>query len=162
MALVGRVLRPHGLDGSLRIRPLSDNPKRFLVGESLTVAGRSWTVASFRATPGDQALLGLEGLSDPASARALTGEWLYAAIDPADALPPGEYYHYQLIGLSVATDEGEALGTIREILTTGSNDVYVVDSGSGSDILLPAISQVIKHVDLESGAMLVHLIDGLR
>ena len=155
-------MRNHGLDGTLRIRSLSDNPNRFGIGESLNVAGKSRTIASYQPLPNDQALLRLHDLGNPAEARALAGEWLFAPIGPADALEPGEYYHYQLVGLSVVTDEGENLGTIQEILVTGSNDVYVVKPEAGPEILLPAISQVVKEINLQSGAMLVHLLDGLR
>ena len=152
----------HGLDGTLRIRSLSDNPNRFSIGESLHIAGRWRTIAAHQPLPKGQALLRLHDLENPAAARALAGEWLFAPIDPADALEPDEYYHYQLVGLSVVTDEGENLGTIQEILVTGSNDVYVVKPAAGPEILLPAIAQVVKEIDLQSGAMLVHLLDGLR
>ena len=155
-------MRSHGLDGSLRIRTLSDNPNRFQVGEPLTLAGRSWTIDSYQSLPDGQALLRLHGLDDVAATRTLVDEWLFAPIDSTDALLPGEYYHYQLIGLLVITDDGEPLGAVREIITTGSNDVYVVKSESGSEILLPAISQVVQQVDLESSSMTVHLLDGLR
>ena len=60
------------------------------------------------------------------------------------------------------TDQGELLGVIREVLATGSNDVYVVASEAGGELLLPAITQVVKRIDLESGQALVHLLDGLR
>ena len=155
------MLRPHGLDGILRIQSLSDNPNRFTVGESLTVGDASRVIDSHQAMPNGQALLGLRGLN-PSAAQSLAGEWIFAPVGPTDDLLPGEYYHYQLIGLSVLTDEGEDLGAVREILVTGSNDVYVVKSESGPEILLPAISQVIQRVDLESGTILVHLLDGLR
>ena len=160
--VVGRIIRGHGLDGALRIRPLSDNPARFQAGNLLTVAGRALAVVSCQHLPDGHSLLRLEGLNDPYAARRLSGEWLIAPVDPAPELPPGEYYHYQLVGLSVVTDQGEYLGAIREVLATGSNDVYVVISDDGTEILLPAIEQVVKEIDLASGAMLVHLIDGLR
>ena len=76
-------------------------------------------------------------------------------------LAPGEYFHYQLIGLAVGTEEGEELGTIREILETGSNDVYIVAGPSG-DLLIPALAQVVLQVDLDAGRMVVRLMDGLR
>jgi 16S rRNA processing protein RimM len=155
-------MRSHGLDGSLRIQSLSDNPNRFGIGTTLNVAGESRTIATYQSLPNGQALVRLHGLEGPSGSHALAGEWIFAPIDSTVLLLPGEYYHYQLIGLSVITDEGETLGIVREILTTGSNDVYVVRSKSGTEILLPAISQVVKQIDLESGAMLVHLIDGLR
>ena len=160
--VVGRVIRSHGLDGAIRIQPYSDNPVRFRAGSPLVAAGRPQTVASYDGLPDGYALLRLEGLNRADAARKLAGQWLFAPIDPAPDLPPGEYYHYQLVGLSVITDQGESLGAIREVLTTGSNDVYVVASDAGGELLLPAITQVVKGVDLEAGRMLVHLLDGLR
>ena len=160
--VVGRVVRGHGLDGSLKIRSYSDNPERFRAGEPLTVSGESHAVVSGQTLTDGHILLRLAGVNDAHAARKLTGQWLFAPIDSAPALPPGEYYHYQLVGLPVITDQGETLGAVREILTTGSNDVYVVASDAGEEILLPAISQVIRRIDLSAGRMLVHLIDGLR
>ncbi len=156
------MIRAHGLDGSLRIQPYSDNPSRFRSGSSLTLAGESRTVDSYRPLPDGYAILGLEGLNDGVSARKFTGEWLYAATGAESELQPGEYYHYQLVGLTVVSDQGESLGRVEEVLVTGSNDVYVVKSESGGELLLPAISQVVKEIDLSSQRILVHLLDGLR
>ena len=156
-------MRPHGLDGTLRIQPLSDNPDRFTPGGSLTLAETTRTISAYQALSNGHALLRLKDLENHIPARVLAGEWIFAPIGSADALEPDEYYHYQLIGfVRHTTDEGESLGAIREILATGSNDVYVVRPESGSEILLPAISQVVKRVDLASGTMLVHLLPGLR
>lgn len=159
---MGRIIRSHGLDGSLRIQSLSDNPTRFQAGSTLTIAGQTRTVVSCHPLPDGHALLRLEGLNDPYAARRLSGEWLIAPTDSDPQLAEGEYYHYQLVGLTVITDRGENLGRIQEVLETGSNDVYVVTSDSGEEVLLPAIGQVVKEIDLASGKMLVHLIDGLR
>ena len=76
-------------------------------------------------------------------------------------LPEGEYYHYQLIGLRVLTEDGEDLGQVREILETGSNDVYVV-SGESDELLLPALAEVILKVEVTEGVMVVRLMEGLR
>ena len=160
--VVGRIIRSHGLDGSLRIQSLSDNPARFQAGSTLTIAGQTRTVVSCHPLPDGHALLRLEGLDDPYAARRLSGEWLIAPTDSDSQLAEGEYYHYQLVGLTVITDEGENLGTIQEVLETGSNDVYVVVSDAGEEVLLPAIEQVVREIDLASGKMLVHLLDGLR
>lgn len=160
--VVGRVIRAHGSEGAIRIQTYSDNPDRFQVGGNLTVVGRNRAISEFRMLPGGYALLRLDGLENADAVRPLAGQWLVAPDEPAPDLPPGEYYHYQLVGLTVVTDQGEDLGTLREVLVTGSNDVYVVRSPSGQEILLPAISQVIKQVDLPASRMLVHLIDGLR
>lgn len=160
--MVARVIRAHGSDGAIRVQPYSDNPGRFQIGGNVTVGGITHVISDFRTLPGGYAILRLEGLESVDAVRALAGQWLVAPTNSAPDLPPGEYYHYQLVGLNVVTDQGEDLGTLQEVLVTGSNDVYVVKSGSGNEILLPAVSQVIKEVDLPAGRMLVHLIDGLR
>ena len=120
------------------------------------------TVTAFKALPDEYGLLNVEGLTSVLLTRRLMGHWIYAAIEKAPDLVPGEYYHYQLLGLSVTTDQGERLGEISEVLATGSNDVYVVKSNNGDEILLPALQQVVKDIDLAAGEMLVHLIPGLR
>ena len=160
--VVGRVIRAHGLDGSLRIQPYSDNPSRFRPGGLLTLGGKSRTVDSYRLLPDGYAILRLDDLNNALAARKLTGEWLYACTDPEPKLPPGEYYHYQLVGLTVVTDQGEILGRVQGVFATGSNDVYVVKSEFGTELLLPATSQVVKEIDLSSQRILVHLLDGLR
>jgi 16S rRNA processing protein RimM len=76
-------------------------------------------------------------------------------------LPSGRYYQRQIIGLGVVTDEGESLGEVVDILETGANDVYVVQGAQG-EILLPAISSVIRQIDLDAGCLTVHLLEGLR
>ncbi len=162
MVIVGRIVRSHGMDGALRIRSHSDNPARFLAGSVLSVAGEPHTVASCQPLPDSHALLRLEGIANAHAARRLTGQWLLAPVDPAPALPPGEYYHYQLVGLTVITEQGERLGRVQEVLVTGSNDVYIVKSDDGAELLLPAITQVVKDIDLAAGRMLVRLLDGLR
>lgn len=160
--VVARIVRAHGLDGALRMRSYSDNPRRFQPGAALTAGGGEYCVQSCQLLPAGHAILRLEGVNGVAAARALAGEWVYAAADTAPELPPGEYYHYQLVGLEVITDAGETLGHIREVLATGSNDVYVVDGVDGKEILLPAIEPVVREINLADGRMVVHLIGGLR
>ena len=82
-------------------------------------------------------------------------------LEEAAPLSPGRYYYWQIIGLRVASDEGTVLGVVRQILETGANDVYIVQTESGKDLLLPAITSVIRKVDLEKGEIEVHLIPGL-
>ena len=75
-------------------------------------------------------------------------------------LPDGQYYHHQLIGLKVRTTEGELLGDITEVLTGRSNDNYIV-RGEQGEVLIPAIEDVIKAIDLEQGYITIEPIDGL-
>jgi len=82
----------------------------------------------------------------------------------ADAvkLEEGEYFIYDLIDSEVVTDEGEMLGTLIEIMATGANDVYVVKTPSGEEILIPSIKECILDVNVEEKKILVHLLNGLR
>jgi 16S rRNA processing protein RimM len=89
------------------------------------------------------------------------GQWLTAPQDTSPQLPDGEYFHFQLLGLQVVTEEGEELGEVTEIIETGSNDVYVV-SGGKEELLIPAIAEVVRDVNLTDQVMIVRLIEGLR
>ena len=159
--VVARILRPHGVDGSLSILLLSDVPGRFDPGSSISAGNRSFTVASFRPTGADSGLIKLEGISTRRQAASISDKFLYALPDPSAELEEGEYFHYQLIGMRVETEEGEELGEIQEILETGSNDVYIVRGNSG-ELLIPATSQVVRQVDVNGKRMLVQIPDGLR
>ena len=150
------------MDGALRIRQHSDNPARFQPGGTLQIDGAAHTVASCQPLPNGYALLRLDGIRRMDDARRLAGQWLLAEVAPSPQLPPGEYYHYQLVGLTVITDQGETLGQVQEILVTGSNDVYIVKSDAGAELLLPAIRQVVQDIDLDAGRILVRLLPGLR
>jgi 16S rRNA processing protein RimM len=77
-------------------------------------------------------------------------------------LAENEYYIADLIGLNVTTEDGEALGVISDVLQTGANDVYVVSKEGAEDLLLPAIKECIKNIDVEKGTMRVYLMPGLR
>lgn len=123
--------------------------------------GQPYRIAASTGRHSNQVILKLEGVDDSDAARGLIGQWLTAPPDSAPQLPEGEYFHYQLLGLRVITEDQEELGTVAEIIQTGSNDVYVV-SGEGSEVLVPAIGQVVRRVDLEQGVMVVRLMEGLR
>ena len=78
-----------------------------------------------------------------------------------DELPEDEYYYYELIGLDVYTDEDKKLGSLYDVLKTGANDVYVIKTDEGKEILIPVIEDCIKKVDLEAKRVTVHLLKGL-
>ena len=75
--------------------------------------------------------------------------------------PDGSYYHFQVIDMDVVSEDGEPMGKVAEILTTGSNDVYVVRDPSSKDVLVPAIADVVLSVDPDQNRMIVRLPDGL-
>ena len=159
--VVARVNGPHGRDGALNIELLSDLPGRFDVGRELIVDGNAVSISEARQTGPSSALVRLEGINNRGQAAALAGKFLSALPDESASLDDGEFFHYQLIGMQVRTEDGEELGEIKEILETGSNDVYIV-RGPAGEVLIPAVAHVLTDVDVSSGVMLVRLPDGLR
>lgn len=163
---VGRVVKPHGVRGAVKIFPYGETLGQLSAGDKLI------SVASDGAAEREITLLGLGGqkrsyigtfeeIRDLEQAREMAGKELLIPEDRLPALPEGEYYHFQLIGLRVETRAGEELGSIRSILETGSNDVYVVEK-EGKEILIPAIEDVIVEVDLEAKKVIVDLPEGLE
>ena len=158
---VGRVLGTHGTTGQVRVKVFSDVPQRFDPGQLLYCNHRPLHIIDSAPNPRNQVTLKFQDIDSPAAAQDLVGHWLTV---PAESGPPpleGEYFHYQLLGLRVLTDQGEELGEVAEILETGSNDVYIVEGASGQ-LLIPAIADVVRQVDLERGVMTVKLMEGLR
>jgi 16S rRNA processing protein RimM len=161
--LIGRVLRPHGVRGSLLVEPLSEIVETIPAGSTVYLGPErrpARTVGMLR--HGRMYRMQIVGCEDRDAAEAFRGMELQIEVEERPPLPPGRYYHWQVIGLRVATEAGEPLGEIRQILETGANDVYVVATPDGSEILLPAITSVVRGVDLEAGVMTVHMLPGLE
>ena len=158
---MGEVLSTHGVSGGVRARVLSDVDNRFDVGQEIHILGIPYRIASTSGGPSARIILQLHGLGTVEAARALVGQLITVPPEAVPQLPDGEYFHFQLLGLRVLTQEGEVLGSISEILETGSNDVYVVNGPAG-EILVPALADVIINVDLDQSTMVVSLPDGLR
>lgn len=162
---IGKILAPHGVKGEFRILPLTDFPDRF---KTLTKAyladGRPIVVESAR--PHKQFfLLKLKGFDTPEAVAPLRNMTLEVDRDAVAPLPPGHYYIFDLIGMHVFTETGEALGSISDVLETGSNDVYVVDALSGHkkspQILIPALKNVVLQINVAEKKMVVRLPEGL-
>ncbi|MHB1294377.1 MAG: ribosome maturation factor RimM [Anaerolineae bacterium] len=160
--VVGKVVGARGVQGELKVRLETDDPTRFsALREVLLGEGHQpFQVQRARVHLG-QGLLLLHGIADRNAAEQWRDALVYVAVEKAAPLEEDEYYYHQLVGLKVITVEGEDLGTLTEVLPTGANDVYVVH-GSGGEVLLPAIKDVIQQVDLAQGRMLVKIPEGLR
>lgn len=159
--IVGRVASAHGVSGAIRVSVLSDVPHRFDPGQTLHIVDRTYQITDSSPAPNGQVILRLKDIDTVDAAKRLVGQ---SATVPQSSVPPlqeGEYYHFQLLGLKVLTDDGECLGRVREILETGSNDVYVV-SGESGEVLIPALTDVVLEVRLDQGCMVVKLLEGLR
>jgi 16S rRNA processing protein RimM len=148
--VVGRLRRTHGVRGEILFEPLTDFPERIQPGKVLYLGDekRPFKVKSQR--PHDTLMiLGFEEIQDMDQAGQLRNQLVYVRKDSLPALPDGEYYHHDLLGCRVISEDGSVLGVLAEILQTGANDVYLVRDEVGNEILLPVIPDVIVGVDIE-------------
>lgn len=160
--VVGRLQRPHGLKGEILMGVMTDFPERIQPEGTLYIGNQHEPLKILsRREHTKGMLLQFEDYDSRETVAALTNREVFVRADDRPALPEGEYYQHQLIGLQVVTDEGQSLGTLVEFLETGANDVYIVRGAAGKDILLPAIDEVVLGIDLEAGEIRVHLMEGL-
>ena len=106
-------------------------------------------------------LIKFEGIENPEQADLLRNSYLIVDRETEEPLEPGRYYIVDMIGLDVFTDDNEYLGKLEDIYNTGSSDIYVVKNELGKQVLLPAIEDVIKNIDMDNKKVIVHLIPGL-
>ena len=160
--VIGKVRRPHGVSGEVLVEVYTDFPER-LQPKRVVYAGKDHIplTITFQRSHHDGILLTFDGFATPESVGRFRNQILYLVADDAKKLPDGEYYHHELLGLTVMDETGESLGKVTEIIETGANDVYVVSNGTSHEILLPAIAEVILEVDLKAKLMKVHLLPGL-
>lgn len=160
---VGRVLRPHGVRGAVLLEAAPDLVSMLKPRSTIYLGGGREAAVVLSVRPhGKEHLLILEGVETRDEAERFRGAEVRLPGSEIPALAAGTYYHWQIIGLEVVTDEGESLGRITEILQTGANDVYVVQAPATPELLLPAIEPVVREIALEKGRMTVHLLPGLR
>ena len=161
--VVARVVSPHGIKGEVKAELVTDFPDRFADTEYLYLGAghRRYRLEESRLHDG-AVLLKLEGVDSRDEAEGLRGKTVEVPEGEAVDLPPEHYFWYQIIGLRVLEKDGRVLGAVEEILQTGANDVYVVRRPEGEELLLPAIKQVVKSVDLQAGTMTVELMPGLE
>ncbi len=164
--LIGEILRPHGVRGELRMRVLSDQPDRLSELDAVYL-GKTPNDESLerRALDGlrfnkEYALLRLEGCRSRNDAELLRDAKVMISMDQAAPLDDGEYYLFQLLGMKVLTEDFE-VGTVKDVLQTGANDVYIVDSDDHGEVLIPAHAETILSIDFEAGVITMALPEGL-
>lgn len=162
---VGEIGAAVGVHGEVRVRPLTDFPERFQTMDEIIVVQKERKLllkiedVNFR---NKQLLLKFEEINTKEDARKLSGAYLMIPENSLVPLPPGEFYVYQLLGLPVVEDR-TTLGELAEVITTGSNDVYLVrNHETGEEILVPAIKQVVLEINIKGHYIKVKLPPGLR
>jgi 16S rRNA processing protein RimM len=162
--VVATVVRPHGLDGMVKVKVESDNPERLQAGSRLLIAGpgpAAFTSVERHVPQGQFALLKLKGIDSVEQAQAIRGADLAVAEQELLPLPDGGYYTFQILGLRVQSSEGMDLGTVVQIEVMPAGDVYLVRGPAGS-FYIPARGDIIRQVDLEHGTMTIDDREGLR
>ena len=161
---IGRLVKVHGLKG--RLKAVSYLESEDLLDELDEIIirpekgpGKTYRVKAVQ-PQSKTFFIELEGINDPDSAGGLVGSGIFIPADMLEELPEDEYYWYEIIGLKAVTESGDYLGAVSSIYPAGSTDVYVI-SGGAREILLPAIEDVIKKIDLEKGEIVVRVPEGL-
>lgn len=161
---IGQIVNTYGIKGFVKVMPFTDNINRFEDLKSIYLQTKkgleTFEIEEVKYSK-NMVLLKLKGIDDINVAENYRN--CYLKIDRKDAveLPEDTYFIVDLLDMEVETEEGEILGKIIDVYPTGSNDIYVVKNEEGKQILLPAISQVVKTVDIQNKKMIVHLLNGL-
>lgn len=169
---IGKITAPHGIDGAVRVYPLTDVEGRF---EQLTRAylfrrgtqeRRPVHVRKVRYKR-NMVLIWFDELNSIEAAEAYRNALIQIPVEEVAPLPEGYYYVFELVGLRVETTDGEYVGTLHDVITAGgAHDVYVVrragkDGKLEDEVLIPAIRQVVKEIDIAGGRILIDPMPGL-
>lgn len=161
---VGAITTTHGVRGEVKVYPTTDEPERFLdLNYVLLDTGKELrrldikNVRFFK----NLVILKFDGIDNINDIEKYKGCGLWIPREEAQELGDDEYYIADLLGMKVFLEDGTEFGTLRNVMETGANDVYIVDSREHGEVLLPAIKDCILDVDLEKNIMTVHLMKGL-
>lgn len=161
---LGQIVNHFGIKGMLKVNPFTDDISKFeRLGSILIEKKGKLTKMQIEEVKysKNQVLLKLKGIETVEEAEKYRNCYLKLPREKARKLPKNTYFIADLIGLEVYTEEGNLLGKVEDIYNTGASDIYVIKDELGKQILLPAIKEVIKQVDLEQEKIVVHLLDGL-
>lgn len=161
---IGQIVKTNGLKGVVKVNPFTDDIGKFedlkYVYIQLKNELKKVKIEQVRYNK-NQVLLKLEGIDSIEEAEKYRNFYLKTEKESQEDLGEDTYYIVDLIGLDVYSDKNEYLGKIEDVFPTGSNDVYVVKDNLGKQILIPAIADVVKEVDLKNKKMTINLIPGL-
>ena len=161
---VGVITTTHGVRGEVKVYPTTDDAERFLdLDYVLLDTGREKlqleieNVKFFK----NLAILKFKGIDNINEIERYKGKELWIPREEGQELGEDEYYIADLIGMEVVLEDGSRFGTLKDVMETGANDVYIVTTVDGKEVLLPAIADCIREVDPQENRMTVHLLKGL-
>jgi len=164
MLRVGVISSTHGVRGEVKVYPTTDDVNRFRDLKTVVLdTGKELIPLEVQGVKffKNMVILKFKGYDNINDIEKYKGKDLLVTRENAVELEEGENFIVDLIGLTVVTDEGETLGTLVDVMKTGANDVYVVETADGREVLLPVISQCVLDVKLDEGTVLVHIMLGL-
>ena len=162
---VGIITSTHGVRGEVKVYPTTDDPRRFRrLKEVVLDTGKEKMNLEIEGVKFFKqfVILKFKGLDNINNIEKYRQKSLYVTRKNAVRLQRDEYFIADLIGLKVQDEDGKELGTVKDVIETGANDVYVVSKDGAKDLLIPAIHACIQNVDVAAGQMEVHLLPGLR
>lgn len=161
---IGQIVNTSGLKGEIKIKPFTDDITKFNDFKKIYVSVKKelkeFEIKHVRFSK-NMVFLKLKGIDTIEEAENYRNLYIKRKRDKDEKLEEDTYYIVDLLGCKVYTDEQKELGEVVDVFSTGSNDVYVVKDELGKQVLLPAIKDVIKNVDIENRTIIVHLLEGL-
>jgi 16S rRNA processing protein RimM len=161
---IGKIVKAFGVRGELIVTPLTDQPARFRKISAVFVGPDDEFVERYdvdrTAVEHRGVRLSLKGIDDRTAAERVVGNYLFVEPEQRIKLPKGRYFVHDLIGLSVVDEQGGTIGTVKDVLKFPAQDVYLVDR-SGRQVMIPAVKEFIRSIDIRSRTMTVRLIDGM-
>ena len=161
---VGVITTTHGVRGEVKVYPTTDEPERFLeLDHVLLDTGKEFrdleikNVRFFK----NLVILKFKGIDNINDIEKYKGHDLWIPREEGQELDEDEYYIADLLGLHVILDDGTEFGTLKNVMETGANDVYIIDTNAHGEVLVPAIRECIQDIDLEINTMTIHLMKGL-
>lgn len=161
---IGEIVAPHGHRGAVRVFPLTDFPERFLKMRKVRVfMGNEMYVYPVESAGRHKRfiLLKLAGVDNIGTAESLRTALIKVPRSETVPLPPGHHYVFEIVGLKVWSEKGAFIGEVGAVFKTGANDVYSVTSPNGKEILIPAIKEVVREINISEGKLVVRLPEGL-
>ena len=161
---IGQIVNTFGIKGFVKVNPFVDDILRFDDLEKVYIR-RNKEIKELQVEEvkyhKNMVLVKFKGIDKVEDAELLRNFYLEVDRENAIELEEGEYFIADLLGMNVLTEENEELGKLEDIFNAGSSDIYVVKTDAGKQILLPAISEVIKEINLKENKIIVHLLEGL-
>jgi 16S rRNA processing protein RimM len=159
---VGKLRHAHGVHGEILMEVYTDFPERLQPDKVLYLGPEAGQLRLLkRRHHREGLLLTFDGFTTPEAVSELRNQVLYVRTDDRPPLAEGEYYHHQLIDLTVVTDTGVIIGPVTEIIETGASDVLVVRPETGPEVLIPVVDAFVQRIDLDNREITVHLIPGM-